>query len=386
MMCRATKLGCVVMAAVMAGLALACFTPRPTDDEIKAGIKFASDLSPHWSADGDTVVSWINYGIYGSDANGGELWRAVSSRHNLYGSALSADGRLAFAKYRRGWTDFEVEIRQLSGRSSDSVATVDVRWVPDLAWSPDGSMLALTSGGYIVVFDRDGRELHRFFHPHPDPSSLDNDRPWGLSWSPNGERIAYLMTTLVHWRVITTRADGTGLTTVASIASAQGDPFTHALSAPSWSPDGQRIYYTTWNGDERKSRVYSAAVDGSDDVEIAVIEGGYIGSVKASPDGRSLLAVSAPGVFGFSPGLRVNTFGHTLEGGLYLLDVDGRNLRQLGERHLNASWSPSGDRIAVSDTMTGEPKTLYIIHPGGSPDQVLVTYDARGGKPVGAGN
>src|SRR2546427_468353 len=106
---------------------------------------------------------------------------------------------------------------------------------PTPVWSPDGCQIAFrrvleTPGGpigRISIINADGTGLRQVT---PEPGPLDFAFDEGPTWSPDGTRLAFTRTSVLH--VIT--ADGTGMT---------ARPNEELAGTPSWSPDGEGIAY-----------------------------------------------------------------------------------------------------------------------------------------------
>jgi Tol biopolymer transport system component len=123
-------------------------------------------------------------------------------------------------------------------------------------------------------------------------------------------------------------------------------------AAPSFSPDGTRIFYEGYNG-VRRDGIWSTGLDGSDRRLITNCEGGATGP-EVSPDGRML------------------AFTCFSRKGQALFDsrVDGSHLRQLTPWSFNVGtrqdWSPDSDRIMFIST-----------HDQGTPDAQVNTATIR---------
>jgi len=92
------------------------------------------------------------------------------------------------------------------------------------AWSPDGAWIAVASLGQIFIMRNDGSDKRAIA-----------SGSGGLSWSPDGTRIAFEDSSSSITSAYVIKVDGTGLTKLpvsSDIFSAQ---------APSWSPDSQSI-------------------------------------------------------------------------------------------------------------------------------------------------
>jgi Tol biopolymer transport system component len=110
------------------------------------------------------------------------------------------------------------------------------------SWSPDGSRIAFIDYGEegspepagIYVIDPDGTDRQVLV----DGGELGEDPSWGLSWSPDGTRIAFGVGTPSpgngQGRIYLVNADGSGPQEVV----VPGE-----VSWPVWSPDGSRLAF-----------------------------------------------------------------------------------------------------------------------------------------------
>jgi WD40 repeat protein len=154
--------------------------------------------------------------------------------------------------------------------------------------------------------------------PH-DPSMS------GLAWSPDSTRIAYAHTrgNYVDDGIWVDSADG----------STEPTQLVATGSAPAWSPDGTTICYVTGSfrlgGD-----LWLMDADGrnSRKVRTADAHDGIWGGCSWSPDGTQI-------VFGGAP-------KGDDSGGIWIIDADGTDLRQVVGWGDAPDWSPDGARIA----------------------------------------
>jgi len=111
-------------------------------------------------------------------------------------------------------------------------------------WSPNGRSLVYASGEALMIAGDDAGNAHPLAK---GSSSL-------VSWSPDGEQVAY------------TRNDSICVTRIATRAT---HCFTPAAggAAPTWTPDGSRLVYSRGNG----SAIASARPDGSDRHDLLTI-------------------------------------------------------------------------------------------------------------------
>lgn len=201
--------------------------------------------------------------------------------------AWSPDGsRLAVAIPAAG------TLLELSADGS-TVRTVAVREGPfSPAWSPDGTQIAFSSGGGIHVIDASGR---------PAQFLSAGRRP---VWSPDGETIAYTLPLSTGPMVALIGADGSGERRLAAGAN------------PVWRPDGAALAF------ERVDEIWTTAPDGSDQRRVA--------------RGASSPLWSSDGSLAYA----------ATDDGVHVLRPDG-SARRLAREGGPLAWSPNGRRLAV---------------------------------------
>jgi Tol biopolymer transport system component len=94
-----------------------------------------------------------------------------------------------------------------------------------LAWSPDGSRLAVETGGLFVVDVATG-----------DKRKLSENAPYPPAWSPDGTQLAF-----TFWE-----GDGLSQSPAVYVVNADGSGQPRKLTeggGPSWSPDGLSIAF-----------------------------------------------------------------------------------------------------------------------------------------------
>lgn len=163
-------------------------------------------------------------------------------------------------------------------------------------------------------------------------------------WSPDGNRIAF---TTRHVGVWTINADGTN-----------PHKLTDTGLSPQWSPDGNRILYV--DGDN-SDQVWAVATDGSDQRQLSA--NGW--EPLWSPDGTQIAYTAS-------------IDGDVSNYAIWVMGADGSNPRQLSRGSWNPVWSPDGTRIAyesgshiwVMDADGSNPRQLSVScwDPVWSPD------------------
>ena len=220
-------------------------------------------------------------------------------------------------------------------------------------WSPDGTRIVFSHGGFVYNIDSRGYTLRRF----------NGGRR--ISMSPDGSRIAYEVKSYIAASAL----DGSDRQRLTRESGRQTNPV--------WSPDGSHIAYVS-------DGLRTMVSDGSNirvlmDPQLAKNQNikGFTGVVRWSPvwspDGQSIAFL---GLEGDSTAV-------------YTIGSDGANVRRLGEttnltsydsgdRYSDASirpaWSPDGRRVAFLRGNWHSLLRLYTIGPDGSDPREILTF------------
>ena len=173
------------------------------------------------------------------------------------------------------------------------------------SWSPDGRQLVFLGArgptGAVLLADANGKHLRRLVRA----SVLSQ-----VAWSPDGRRIAFV----ASGRVFVVDRFGRGRRLLGTGAAA------------AWSPDSTRLAFDAgWIGPIRVAGVDTGSV-------LAVTAGRFDRAPSWSPDGKTVVFTRAATAGGAES--------------LYVVEADGSDLRPLGIQGADASFAPSGDRIA----------------------------------------
>ncbi|MBN1937914.1 MAG: protein kinase [Anaerolineae bacterium] len=354
---------------------------------------------------GCRIAYGLDGDIYVQDCDGGRVRRLADVPTHDAVPAWSPDGQtIAFsAESAIGAADRKLYLIDADGTNLRQL-TVGEPDDTDPAWSPDGEWIAYMSGCNLRLIRPDGSDRHLLL------DAADLFCAAQVSWSPDGQRIAFHSVTATPSEIWVVNRDGSDLHLVRSLeTSIQG------VGQAGWSPDGQQIagwydlgdvlrafiinadgsgeiqitegadipwswfpcYWPQWEGVPsaettpaaspcrvaylEDENVYVRNCDGSGVRQLTFLQsGGHWGSeaLSWSPDGQFIVFQSA----------------HERQPGndpsLYLIQSDGSNLTRLtfGDHHDRfPMWSPDGRRIAMHRNCN-----LVTIAPDGSDEQVIV--------------
>jgi TolB protein len=247
-----------------------------------------------------------------------------------------ADGRkVAFQSNRVTATnptgDFEVFVMDADGSHVRQI-TFNLNDDGDPAWSPDGAMLVFVHQMFSPAEEATGLSNHDLWtmradgsHQRdvtPDPSA--EEQP---DWSPDGEKIAFT----------TTAPDGdSAVYTMKPDGSHQRRLTESGLDAgPSWSPDGRRLAFFSERDGAGNAEVYVMCADGSRETRLTFNPAGDALPVW-SPNGRRLLFVTD----------RDATSANPDDVELYTMRTDGsrqRNRTNNPAFDIDPAWQPRPD-------------------------------------------
>jgi Tol biopolymer transport system component len=197
--------------------------------------------------------------------------------------ALSPDGRqLAFVWDGPNGGEFDLYVEPLGGTTPVRLTRSGSVCCP--AWSPDGHSLA-----FVRLSEGEGTLLTMPSAGGPE-RKLTTLRPWfglALTWSPDGRRIVYSdrPSLAAPWSLVAFSVEGLQTTPLTQPGTAYaGDAF------PSYAPDGKTLAFARMSasGDSLPSDVY-VLKDGDTDPRRLTFDGGLIGGLGWSPDGREVL-------------------------------------------------------------------------------------------------
>ena len=146
----------------------------------------------------------------------------------------------------------------------------------------------------------------------------------------------------------------------------------HASGA-TWSPSGDKIFFTFAKNRSDASQLYTMNPDGTDITKISSNEQRDYSSPDVSPDGTKIVFMSA----GETP-----STGKTRRQTIFIMNADGSNEFQLitdppknmiGE--VGPSWSPDGKKILFFSYTRGQVLEIFTINPDGTEQKQLTTMN-----------
>ena len=262
-------------------------------------------------------------------------------------------------------SDYELVRANLDGTAPERL-TDSAAYDNFPAWSPDGTRIAFLSAlatgrDWVWLFSvaagdsavQPGAVQSVVSPQRPDlPAELHGIAFHPPRWAPDSEQLAFVgrvARTDPHrpiTAIFTVGADGADLRRL-----------TDAVSAPSWSPDGQRIAFAKPDGDD--VALYTISADGSDLKRVTTITGwhpqygdpdpalAWIENVAWSPNGTKILYTCS---------------------GICVVTADGAPVGDAPLRGNHAAWSPDGSRIAVAEVQQSGRREInvYSVEPDGS--------------------
>ena len=238
-----------------------------------------------------------------------------------------AVGRLSFTSKHEGKSD--LYLIDNTGQNLQKLG-INIGNAGPHTWSPDGNFFAYHSNhagspDLYVIDLRNKKTRELIDHPERDL--------WPV-WSPNGKWIAFVSDRTGDMNIYRINVDGSNLRRLTNKGDNQN---------PSWSPDSQWIVYDSYRGGN-----HAAGVAGRHYLYTMTADGGRSKQLKGarnlsgcswSPDGKQIAyAAGNPGDQGIN---------------IYIMDVDGGNLRRLTKVGAGAwasepAWSPDGQWIAYA--------------------------------------
>ncbi len=232
--------------------------------------------------------------------------------------------------------------------------------------TPSGTA-ALGGGSGLIVFDStrggDYDDLYVMNTDGKDMSRLTRGdaNSFAGPWSPDGQRIIFTTFGLTNSFIAVIKADGSDQTTLDAI-----DESDEAF--PAWSPDGKLVAFTSRR--DGNNEVYLMNADGSNPVRLTNQPSDDF-APSWSPDGMQIVFVSdrdqSAGIFD-----------------LYIMNADGSGVTRLTNDtaiDYSPNWSPDGKTIVFRSDQDGQ-SDIYVINLDGSGRTNLTNNPANDWAPT----
>jgi WD40 repeat protein len=221
-------------------------------------------------------------------------------------------------------------------------------------WSPDGRRIAFLRDGNVYVMDADGRNERLVANGPPSYSwppgpnngfaitEIDLGRH-AVAWSPDGSRLAMF----AYGGIVIAPVDSTE--TVVRLPRDYGE----LAGSPTWSPDGKHVAFVFNSGEETwvdELDVYVGDVSGSGLSHWRKLTGDSYATMYLqpawSPDGTRIAMVACPQAD--DQWLSLPCAGATL----VVMNADGSQFRPLAATrgYAKPTWAPDGQTIAFANS------------------------------------
>ncbi|MDY6965300.1 MAG: PEGA domain-containing protein [Halobacteriota archaeon] len=241
-------------------------------------------------------------------------------------------------------------------------------------WSPDGKKIAFGNGMDIWIIDVDNTNLTPFTgnlsfsdlllnwstdgnnmaHNVTNLTSLTEDVSlsfdWVASWSPDGNRIAFMSSKSGNFDIWVMDVDGSNLKQLTTSPEEEG--------YPAWSPDGTKIAFFSGRSDNL-------------DIWVMDLNSGELSQLTTHPKNDIQPAWSPDGKMIAFASFR----GRKIDTDIWVMDADGGNLKQLTTDRADddhPSWSPDGKMIAFRSDRSGN-SDIWVMNVDGTNQTQLTT-------------
>ena len=335
---------------------------EPTFTPDGSGLYFSLDTTPGGTFQYAQNSNDQLFAIERYDMKTGERSTVAGGPGGAVRPTPSPDGRwLAFVKRERAKSKLYIkDLRSGEERKIYDHLDQDMQetWAiaglyPNMDWTPDSRSIVFWAGGKIHRVDADGSNLAEIpFHVADGRSVIDPVRPAVnvysdsfttkmprfASLSPDGRKVVFASLGRLHVKDVNGG-------TPRPLTAQDGD----FQIFPSWSRDGSRIVFVSWN-DQRLGEIRTVAADGSDMRTITRTPGHYR-RPRFSPDGQTI-------VFERGSGGYLTSDAWSGDPGVFRVSAGGGEATRLTKEGGNPHFGASNDRIFME---VSEDRKLKLV-------------------------
>ncbi len=231
---------------------------------------------------------------------------------------------------------YHVAVMNVATRDIKEIDSLELTSEASLAWSPDGTHIAVTFGALYVV-NVETEQIRQL--------SVDNISAQHSSWSTDSMRIVFSASSDIY--VIF--ADGHDIQKISA------NPYSASSDQPLWSPNNNQILFRSLYDNTLHLKIVD--LDTRSTTDIMTTQGNDVLNLEWSSDGEQIAFT----VYGDT-----NAGTPVIDSGdVYIMNADGSNLRRItgkGTDYL-VGWTPDNQHVVYqSQELGGAAVSLQVVN------------------------
>ncbi len=266
----------------------------------------------------------------------------ITNLGNAYAPTISLDGK--YVVYWRREKDGKVSLwNKVVGTTSE------IQIIPPtegnfsaVAFNPDSKHIY-----YSGQLNSQPLALYKVPVLGGNPTKIPLKRAYSITFSPDGQRIAYMDNNYTEGKtsLIVANSDGTE---AREVITRQAPNYYWAANKPSWSSDGRSIICVGQNGNESFPHIYQVNVDTGEEKPITAQKWQTIRGVTWLPDMSGILAVAAEETSSLKQIWRISY-------------PDGQATKVTRDTNNYFDLSISGDGKTLVTTQVESPSSVWVV-------------------------